>query len=196
MEKTLEQAEREFQEWLKTIKIPEEKYYVSFDEHGRLIELSSVSAPGKIEIDKDIALTIYDGIATLQSYRVNTETLEIEKNNQLVYNNLTRIDDVLHRVIEKKWSRVEKPDISITYDRNESNMTFKINPLLKTVDWLGDRELIFLMTDYNDPNVLYAKTKFGIDEIIAYPQIFNIELPERFSVYTRRIFNKYTLEIQ
>lgn len=196
MEKTVEQAEREFQEWLKTIQVPEEKYYVSFDDRGQLLELSPTFSQEKVEIDKEIALSIYEGTATLKSFKVNTETLEIEKNNDLIYNNLTRIDDILHRVIEKKWSKVEKPDISIFYDRKQSDMTFKINPLLKTVDWLGDRELVFLLTDYNDPNVLYAKTKFSVDEIISYPQIFKIDLPEKFSVYTRRIFNRYTLEIQ
>jgi len=196
MEKTLEQAEREFQEWLKTIQVPEEKYYVSFDDRGQLLELSPTFSQGKVEIDKEIALSIYEGTSTLKSFKVNTETLEIEKNNDLIYNNLTRIDDILHRVIEKKWSKVEKPDISIFYHRKQSDMTFKINPLLKTVDWLGDRELVFLLTDYNDPNVLYAKTKFSVDEIISYPQIFKIDLPEKFSVYTRRIFNRYTLEIK
>lgn len=196
MEKTVEQAEREFQEWLKTIQVPEEKYYVSFDDRGQLLELSPTFSQEKVEIDKEIALSIYEGTATLKSFKVNTETLEVEKNNDLIYNNLTRIDDILHRVIEKKWSKVEKPDISIFYDRKQSDMTFKINPLLKTVDWLGDRELVFLLTDYNDPNILYAKTKFSVDEIISYPQIFKIDLPEKFSVYTRRIFNRYTLEIQ
>lgn len=196
MEKTLEQAEQEFQEWLKTVEIPEERYYAAFDDRGYLLEISSVHAQGKIEVDKEIALAIHTGQTDLNSYKVNLETLILEKNTDLFFNSLVRIDDILHRVVEKKWSKIEKPDVSIVYDRKESNMIFKINPLLKNIDWLGDRELVFLCTEYNDPNILLEKTRFSVDEIISYPQIFNIQLPEKFSVYTRRIFNKYTLEIK
>lgn len=190
------QVEEEFQNFLKTIEIVEEKFYVSFDDNGMLQELSTVYGPTKIEIDTEIAESIYSGKENLQSYKIDLSELKLVKNKELVYNSLTKIDDVLHRIVEKKWSKVEKPDVSVLYERSLKTATFRINPLLKTVSWLGDRELVFLFTEYNDPNILLGMFKFSVDELISYPQKFEIELPEKFSIYTRRIFSNYTLEVE
>lgn len=196
MEKTIEQAEKEFQEFLKTVQYKEEEYFISFDEQGFIYELTTVDGPGKIKASKDLAEEIYNGISTLKSYKVDLESGTIVKNIERQFNQLVRIDDVLHRIVEKKWTKISKPDVSLVYEKNKSLMTFKINPILKTTNWLGDREMIFLFTEYNDPNILLGMTNFSIDELIAYPQRIDVELPETFSVYTRRVFDKYTLEIE
>jgi hypothetical protein len=107
---------------------------------------------------------------------------------------LTKIDDVLHRVVDKKWSKISKPDISIEYTRADALLTFKINPLLKTIEWQGDQDMIFLITEYNDPNVLQEMINFNVNELVKYPQRFTLTLPKKFSIYTRRIFDKYTYE--
>jgi hypothetical protein len=107
---------------------------------------------------------------------------------------LTKIDDVLHRVVDKKWSKVAKPDVSIEYSREDALLTFKINPLLKTIEWQGDQDMVFLITEYNDPNVLQEMISFNVNELVKYPQRFTLVLPEKFSIYTRRIFDKYTYE--
>ena len=89
---------------------------------------------------------------------------------------------------------ITKPDIAIEYNREEAVLTFKINPLLKTIEWQGDQDMIFLVTEYNDPNVLQEMISFNVNELVKYPQRFTLELPEKFSIYTRRIFDKYTYE--
>ena len=101
---------------------------------------------------------------------------------------------MLHRVIDKRWTNVTKPDIAIEYNRTDSLLTFKINPLLKTVEWHGDQEMVFLITEYNDPNVLQKMISFNVNELVKYPQRINVELQKKFSIYTRRIFDKYTFE--
>lgn len=195
MEKTIEQAEREFQEFLKTIQYREEEYFVSCDEKGYIYELSTIPGTGKIKVTKEFADEIYNGSASLKSYKIDLESGTVVK-NEILYTHLVKIDDVLHRIVEKKWSRIEKPDVSLSYERDKSLMTFKINPILKSVEWLGDREMIFLFTGYNDPNILLGMTKFSVDELVSYPQRIDVSLPENFSVYTRRVFDKYTLEIE
>ena len=51
-----------------------------------------------------------------------------------------------------------------------------------------------LITDYNDPNVLYTMITLTVADLVEQKKIFeNIELPERFSIYTRRIFKNYVL---
>jgi hypothetical protein len=187
-----------FDEWIKTIKVPEETYFFEFDEAGNILALH----PGvgidhiknKIQVDLDIALGIYERGETLRHYKVDTISGKVIKVTLATITGLNKIDDVLHRVIDKRWSNVTKPDISIEYDRAESLLTFKINPLLKTVEWQGDQDMVFLVTAYNDPNVLQEMISFNVNELVKYPHRFKLELPKKFSIYTRRIFDKYTYE--
>ena len=187
-----------FDEWIKTLEVPVETYFFEFDTDGNVIALH----PGpnvdhiknKIQVDLDVALGIYDRGETLRHYKIDITTGRVIKVNLASITGLNKIDDVLHRVIDKKWSNIAKPDIAIEYDRAGSLLTFKINPLLKTVEWQGDQDMIFLITEYNDPNVLQAMISFNVNELVKYPQRINIDLLTKFSIYTRRIFDKYTFE--
>jgi hypothetical protein len=196
MEEKLDHAP--FDEWIKTVEVPEETYFFEFDLDGNVIALH----PGpdvdhiknKIQIDLDVALGIYDRGETLRHYKVDVISGRVIKVNLTSITGLSKIDDVLHRVIDKKWSKISKPDVSIEYNRTDSLLTFKINPLLKTIEWQGDQDMVFLITEYNDPNVLQEMISFNVNELVKYPQRFTLTLSEKFSIYTRRIFDKYTYE--
>ena len=187
-----------FDEWIKTLEIPEETYFFEFDLNGNVIALHPGPAvdhiKNKIQVDLDVALGIYDRGETLRHYKVDIISGRVIKVNLASITGLTKIDDVLHRVIDKKWSKISKPDVSIEYDRADALLTFKINPLLKTIEWQGDQDMVFLITEYNDPNVLQEMISFNVNELVKYPQRFTLTLPEKFSIYTRRIFDKYTYE--
>ena len=187
-----------FDEWIKTIEVPEEIYFFEFDDVGNVIALHPgfgiEKIKNKIQVDLDIALGIYERGETLGHYKVDVISGRILKVNLSAITGLNKIDDVLHRVVDKRWTNITKPDISIEYDRKQSMLTFKINPLLKTVEWQSDQDMIFLITDYNDPNVLQEMISFDVNELVKYPHKFKLKLPEKFSIYTRRIFDKYTYE--
>lgn len=187
-----------FDEWIKTLEVPEETYFFEFDNDGNVIALhpgvSVATIKNKVQVDIDIALGIYERGDTLKHYKVDITSGRILKVNLSSITGLTKIDDVLHRVIDKRWTNVTKPDISIEYNRDNSLLTFKINPLLKTVEWQGDQDMVFLLTAYNDPNILQEMISFNVNELVKYPQRFTLDLPEKFSIYTRRIFDKYTYE--
>jgi hypothetical protein len=187
-----------FDEWIKTIEVPEEIYFFEFDDVGNVIALHPgfgiEKIKNKIQVDLDIALGIYERGETLGHYKVDVISGRILKVNLSSITGLNKIDDVLHRVVDKRWTNITKPDISIEYDREESVLTFKINPLLKTIEWQGDQDMIFLITDYNDPNVLQEMISFNVNELVKYPHKFKLKLPKKFSIYTRRIFDKYTYE--
>jgi hypothetical protein len=187
-----------FDEWIKTLEVPEETYFFEFDLDGNVIALhpgpSVDHIKNKIQVDLDVALGIYDRGETLRHYKVDVISGRVIKVNLASITGLTKIDDVLHRVIDKKWSKISKPDVSIEYDRADALLTFKINPLLKTIEWQGDQDMVFLITEYNDPNVLQEMISFNVNELVKYPQRFTLTLPEKFSIYTRRIFDKYTYE--
>ena len=187
-----------FDEWIKTLKVPEETYFFEFDTEGNVIALHSGPVvdhiKNKIQVDLDVALGIYERGETLRHYKVDVISGRVIKVNLASITGLTKIDDVLHRVIDKKWSKVAKPDVSIEYNKEDTLLTFKINPLLKTIEWQGDQDMVFLITEYNDPNVLREMISFNVNELVKYPQRFTLALPEKFSIYTRRIFDKYTYE--
>ena len=77
-------------------------------------------------------------------------------------------------------------------------MPEKYQPVIKrNVLWSGETEMNFLITEYNDPNILFKMISFKVSELVGKTKIFkNITCPERFSIYTRRIFKNYILEIQ
>jgi len=187
-----------FDEWIKTLEVPEETYFFEFDTEGNVVALHPGPAvdriKNKIQVDLDVALGIYERGETLRHYKVDVISGRVIKVNLASITGLTKIDDVLHRVVDKKWSKVVKPDVSIEYSREKALLTFKINPLLKTIEWQGDQDMVFLITEYNDPNVLQEMISFNVNELVKYPQRFTLTLPEKFSIYTRRIFDKYTYE--
>jgi len=41
---------------------------------------------------------------------------------------------------------------------------------------------------------LQEMINFNVNELVKYPHRFKLELPKKFSIYTRRIFDKYTYE--
>jgi hypothetical protein len=111
--------------------------------------------------------------------------------------NLIKIDDVLHRIIDKKWSNINDPDIIVNYSSDNNLLDFSMSPQYsKNIIWDGDTVMIFLITEYNDPNALIEMISIRVGDITENTKSFQLTLPNKFSVYTRRIFDKYVFEIK
>ena len=52
----------------------------------------------------------------------------------------------------------------------------------------------FLITDYNDPNLLFEMISVKINDLIGKSKIFKELEYENFSIYTRRIFKNCVIE--
>jgi hypothetical protein len=189
------------EEWLKTLVVEEVEYYAVYNDDGSIQFIYPCSDPAQvplpnIQIEKEIGIDINEGRSNIFNYRIDLKNKKIQKIDDIskVFG-LSKIDDVLHRVIDKKWSNIVRPDVSIVYSKKESLLTFSINPLLKEADWSGEQEMIFLVTEYNDPNSLKEMIRFTVNELIKYPQKIQMDLPEKFSIYTRRLFDNYTIEL-
>jgi hypothetical protein len=189
------------EEWLKTLVVEEVEYYAVYNDDGSIQFIYPCSDPSQvplpnIQIEKEIGIDINEGRSNIFNYRIDLKNKKIQKIDDIskVFG-LSKIDDVLHRVIDKKWSNIIRPDVSIVYSKKESLLTFSINPLLKEADWSGEQEMIFLVTEYNDPNSLKEMIRFTLNELIKYPQKIKMDLPEKFSIYTRRLFDNYTIEL-
>ena len=189
----------DFDEW---IKLPSNQveYFAKFNqENGSLLGIYPSHAAqdivNKIQIDEDVAAQIASGKENLFSYQVDLPTKKLVKISKFSTHSLIKIDDVLHRVIDKKWSKITDPDVVISYSKENKSLTFSMNnKYSKNIIWDGETEMIFLVTDYNDPNVLMQMISIRAGDITENTKSFHIELPEKFSVYTRRILDKYIFE--
>jgi hypothetical protein len=165
-----------------------------------------INEENKILLDKETAEQIIEGNIKVNSCFVDITGGKLEiAEIQSVY----KIDDVLHRIIEKKWSDIIKPEIFLSYNKTKKTLTVelteeyfgtkkvpkKYHPISKRkVIWSGETAMSFLITDYNDPNILYKMVSLTVSDLVEKKKIFqDIELPDRFSIYTRRIFKNYVL---
>jgi hypothetical protein len=104
---------------------------------------------------------------------------------------LVTIDDVLHRIIDENWSDIENPDITVVYNNKEKQLEFSINTCYNGLILSGDTEMTFHVTEYNDPNIMKQLVTFRVGDLLEGSKIFKTDVDGKFSVYTRRIFEKY-----
>ncbi len=189
----------DFDEWIK-LPVNQVEYFAKFNEEtGVLLGIYPSHAAqdivNKIKIDEEVATQIASGEENLFSYRVDLPTKKLLKISKFSTHSLIKIDDVLHRVVDKKWSKITDPDVVVSYSKENKLLTFSMNSKYsKNIIWDGDTEMIFLVTDYNDPNVLMQMISIRAGDITENVKSISVDLPEKFSIYTRRIFDKYIFE--
>lgn len=191
------------------IVFPEIEYMAVFDPYtGQVNSVGPSFAfendTHKIIIDKETAELIISGTIKISSCFIdlNSQTLEITE-----IKSIYKIDDVLHRIVDTQWTDVEIPEVYITYNSKKKTMKFELSENLngtkklnkssahRKIMWDGDTVLNFLITDYNDPNVLYEMISMKISDLVKKSKIVkNLNLPKHISVYTRRVFKNYVME--
>jgi len=73
-----------------------------------------------VKVDEEIFNSIESGQSNIFSYYVDikTQTPQLQKKESTNFV-LTKIDDILHRVIEKKWSKIKNADVQIKYSKKK-----------------------------------------------------------------------------
>ena len=189
----------DFDEWIKLPGNQPIEYYVTFKDDGSLIGVYPTHVVGdienKISIDQEIATAINTGFENLFSYTVDIPTKKLLKLNKFSTHNLIKVDDVLHRIVNKKWATMVDPDIVVTHVKADDKLIFSMSTRYsKNTVWDGETAMQFLITQYNDPNALLGMISIRVGDITHAVKSFEIALPDKFSVYTRRIFEKYIFE--
>lgn len=161
----------------------------------------------KLPIDEEIALMIIEGKMALTSCSINIDEGRVEISE---VKSLFKIDDVLHRIIDRSFAKDTEVDLLVSYSKKQRIFKFALSEdlggtyknksrkkLRKTV-WNGETNMQFYVTDYNDPNVLYQKIELSLADIKGKEVVINqdVELPADFSIYTRRLFKNYILEYE
>lgn len=200
---TIEEILRKFEEH-------KDKYSATFDkETGKVISvgptISFQTETNKIDLDKDLAEDILTGKISISNcfVDINSNSLEIVE-----LKNIRKIDDVVHRIPFKKFSDITNPDCYVSYYKKNGYFKFELskdlggtkhNKLGKTrnIYWSGDTVMTFYVTKYNDPHWILYNFDVKIEELIGnYKIVKNITLPEKFSIFTRRLLKNYVLEIK
>ena len=198
----------DFDEWIQSYVPAEIEYVAVFDPlTGAVIRVGPSSAfeteKYKIVIDKDIAESILTAELSIHKcvVDINSNTLEIAEVKDLV-----TMDYILHRIISTEYSNIKKPDIYLTYNKGFKTLKIELSEefsgtrLLdvsvkkRKVVWDGDTELNFLITDYNDPNIIFEMFSVKVNELINNFKVIENVSYEKFSIYTRRLFKNYIVE--
>ena len=113
---------------------------------------------------------------------------------------------MLHRIPDIKYLEELKSDIHLTYNSKSKCLKVQLSAeyggtkkpkgsvRARQFIWDGTTDMDFLITDYNDPNLIFQMFSVKLNELVGHNvTIKNIEY-DRFSVYTRRLFKNYVIE--
>ncbi len=204
----MEEIETEF--LLEFPKVPETKYAAVFDpDTGRVLsvgpDIAFENIENKIEIDAILAESIITGETIIHDCFVDFYDYKIEIKQAV---SLYKIDDVLHRITDKQFANFIDADVYIVYNKNSKELLIELSERFcgtKSVSdrtnfrkqkmiWNGDTELVFYITAYNDPHKIYKTLILTVSDLIEKNYKTTVEVPAKFSVFTRRLFKRYVME--
>jgi len=206
--------EVEFQKWVKQLQeqVQEHKYSVIYNPSTmQILQVGPSHAllncgDNCLEIETDIAERILSGEISIHSCYLDADNGEIAITET---KSLIKIDDVLHRIPNLKWCTIENPDVYLKLNSKKSKINIQLGvqwggtfvsknisyAKSRKIVWSGDTLMEFLITDYNDPNIIYDSFSFAIQDLMNDDLEFIIKVPHsEVSVYTKRIFKNYVVE--
>jgi len=160
-----------------------------------------------VDLDEELAERILNG-----EIKIHNCYLDIDSGGVDIVEtqSLTKIDDVLHRIPSKKWCEHEDADVFVCHNTVTSSLKIQLGkqwggnyvdlestnqPKSRKIHWSGDTEMDFLVTEYNDPNIIFDKFSFNIIDLVNGDMEFQITVPhDNISLYTRRLFKKYVMD--
>lgn len=190
----------DFDTFIKNYVPPSPQYEAIYDDDGIVISICpkgiSEHIKNKVDIDLEIVEQVHNGNLNLHNCFVDLNSGIIEITRQEY---LKKIDDIFHRIPEKKFfDKSVSADIEITYSTKLNNLKFSMSKNIKTkkIRWTGDTILNFYITAYNDPHIIFQKINLTIDDLYQSEVIIPIYIEERFSIFTRRLLKNYVLDIR
>jgi hypothetical protein len=189
----------DFDKWLANYQPAEIKYFAAYDPVEGTVsaigsEIALAGESNKTLVDTELALKVLEGSLPIHRCYVDLDTKNV---NIAEIKSIVKVNDVLHRIIESEYSLVSEHDIVVTYERTSKKFTIRSGKEDNiSSHWSADTAMSYYLTDYNDPNVVHKIANITISDMLSSPVVIdNVELPDRFSVYTKRLFRNYVLEI-
>lgn len=203
----------DFDSWLEQQTKKAVQYYAIYDpESGKIKGVWPEGSLGSekffVPIELSVAESIISGTLSPSFCYVDPDTEEFTLLDSQELG-LSKIDNVLHRIIEKKFSKLENYDIHILYKKIENKLSFQLSEKYggtytmpnkeskkRKVFWDVDTQLDFLITEYNDPNIIHEIISFRMSDIIGQERTYtDLAIPEKFSIYTNRVLKDCVIEI-
>jgi len=186
----------DFDNWIKNYSPPDLIYWAIYNpETGEVIgiypDVAAKDQVHKIKIENDLAEDIMNGIIRMNTCFVDLDSDKIEIIEKY---GLRKIDDIMHRVPDYKYNKVENPDLLIEYESKSKKLTFTMSDNIrnKKVYWMDETVVSFAITAYNDPYHVFQTITCTLDNLKENPMSFVIDTNgKRFSIFTRRLFKKY-----
>ena len=198
----------DFDNWIETFQLPTIEYVAVFDPFTG--DVTSVgpsyaftNSEYTISIDTETAEKIISAEIKIHNCQVdiNSNKFEIAETKSL-----TTIDDVLHRISLIEHLEIDIPDVHLTYNLKNKTLRIQLSEALggtkkikqnfkpRKIVWDSNAEMNFLITEYNDPNLIFEMFSVKISELIGKTKIIKDINYDKFSVYTRRLFKNYVIE--
>lgn len=189
---------------LKEIFFTEIKYFVSYEEEtGKILcfgpALAFKDVKNKIELDDDTANLIIRGKVFLQSCLVNLKTLKLDIN---VGKEEKTIDNILYKIPIKNNLLSNSSDLCLFYYSESMSLDVVLNSSYQRTDLIKkynllDKKLELILSDYNDPNNIHRIIIIPFKDLIGNKITINdIFFDKNLSIYTKKIFIDYALEIK
>jgi hypothetical protein len=194
----------DFDLWLESQKNLKPKFYLIYNESGLVTGIYPESAASeisnKIELSEELRFQLDSGESRIDSYRVDIVT------KQLVILESIKFFPLLIRATDMSYSGDKNFEVYITYNRQESLAVIELSSNLggtrhdqterRMLDIHPELTMRLYFTDYNDPNILHDKIEIRVQDLLKDRVSKKIELlPERFGVFTKRLFDRYGFEI-
>jgi len=194
----------DFDLWLESQKNLKPKFYLIYNESGLVTGIYPESAASeisnKIELSEELRFQLDSGESRIDSYRVDIVT------KQLVILESIKFFPLLIRATDMSYSSDKNFEVYITYNRQESLAVIELSSNLggtkqdqterRMLDIHPELTMRLYFTDYNDPNILHDKIEIRVQDLLKDCVSKKIELlPERFGVFTKRLFDRYGFEI-
>lgn len=202
----------DFDTWYENYKTPTINYLAAYDiETGSVLSvapdyaLNTERFKHSVPLPPGVAESIISGEIKMRNCFIDATSGSLEITE---VKNLYKIDDVLHRIIELKWAEFENPEIIVTANPKQKTMSIELSneyggsyvlpkPIVeRKIFWDGETVLKFLITNYNDPHIVHKSIEIKLSDLNNKFVLSDIEFPKNFSVFTRRLFKKYAMEIK
>lgn len=200
----------DFDEWYASFTPQEILYCAVFNKDTGLINSvgpfqAFENEKHKVVLPKEVALDILEGKLSLSKCFVDIHSNEFQIAEVRAIN---KIDDVLHRIITSEWVETNDTEVFISCYVKDKKIEIELTDELggtrysnkppRKIIWEGSTEMSFLLTDYNDPHIIHSIFKLKINDLQENKAVFeNIDFPpNKFSIYTKRLFKGYVIELK
>jgi hypothetical protein len=156
-------------------------------------------------MDSETALSIITAEIQIHHCQIDIHSGELEIAETRTLN---KLDDVLHRIPLIQYTDIIKPDVYLTYTAKTKTLKIQLstefggNKKYKDANkqrkfvWDGSTVMDFLITEYNDPNLIYKMFSVKINDLVGKTVTVKDISYDNFSVYTRRLFKNYVIELK